>query len=256
MEWEAIRAEEQARDDEWARLDEDARRHWAGLPVREYEAEAYKALERRKKEEAEAYKREQYAEETRQEEMRVQREEQQKHDEEVKRDADEKQKVQDMVPDQETELQVIENETVVHLNTEQPQDKDSEQEAQADEQARWEEEYALEEDPNFAWQSKPQTCKEEARPDKESTRESSPSEVSHTTAGAAPLRDMAPTTKNSRQGSPYVDQGWGADFDKALLEGNNDLTVGLSAESGIDESMFAEFLEQSAFTEDESSSAN
>lgn len=256
MEWEAIRAEEQARDDEWARLDEDARRHWAGLPVREYEAEAYKALERRKKEEAEAYKRERYAEETRQEEMRVQREEQQKHDEEVKREADEKQKVQDMVPDQETELQVVENGTVVHLSTEQTQDKDSEQEAQADEQARWEEEYALEEDPNFAWQPQTQPCQEEPHSVNESIGQIPASKIPDTTAEAAPSRDMTPTAKNNRQGSPYVDQGWGADFDKALLEGNNDLTVGLSAESGIGESMFAEFLEQSAFTEDESSSAN
>lgn len=45
------------------------------------------------------------------------------------------------------------------------------------------------------------------------------------------------------------DRGWGTEFDQALLEGNNDLTIGMTSRQEIDESMFEEFLEQSAFDE-------
>lgn len=234
-EWEAIRAEEQARDAEWARLDEDARRHWAKLPVREYEAEAYKALERRKEEAAEARRKKEEAEKARQEEIRLERLEQQKREEEMRLEEQAKRKAEDEIMQQE------------HEETEKERHK------LAEEQARWEEEYALEEDPDFAWQPTQQASATLVASKIGTTSE----QVSDTEAAkmvAEPSYNPA-TAQNGEFKEAYDDRGWGADFDKALQEGNNDLTIGLSAASEVDESMFAEFLDQTAFTNDDDDDA-
>lgn len=123
-----------------------------------------------------------------------------------------------------------------------------ERHSEAEEQARWEEEYALEEDPDFAWQPTVQVSDPEL---KIAASLPSPCEASDTKA-TGPLHASSqatiPTGDADLEEHPCDNQGWDADFNKALSEGNNNFTTGVSIET--DESIFAEFLEQGAFGED------
>lgn len=132
LEWEAERAQERAREEEWAKLDDDARRHWAKLPVRDYEADAYRALAKRKEEEAAAKKAEGEAERRREDELGLQRLEEEQ-------ELEERQAEVQRARDHATRRQ-------------QEEEEETQRQKQAEDHARWEEEYALEEDPTFAWQ--------------------------------------------------------------------------------------------------------
>lgn len=227
LEWEAIRAQERAREAEWAKLDDDARRHWAKLPVRDYEADAYRALAKRKEEEAAAKKAEEEAEMRREDELRLQRLEEEQELEE--RQAEE----------------ALQRERDDATRRQQEEEEEKQRQKQAEDQARWEEEYALEEDPTFAWQPLQQESKD--------------TEAKSNSQASQPVMDQAHEGDEhvGSEGMPTLpsqpaqeDRGWGTEFDKALLEGNNDLNVGFSTQTEIDETMFEEFLEQSAFNED------
>lgn len=129
----------------------------------------------------------------------------------------------------------------------QEQELERERQKHADEQARWEEDYALEEDPTFAWQPN-QTEAPEQKP--QSGAEQSFTSAQQTRQDANPDSTISPVPASQ---DILEDQGWGADFDRALREGSDHLKVGYSSQSEIDESMFEEFLEQSAFDDDKTS---
>jgi len=197
--------------------------------VKDYEADAYKALEKQRQEEAAARQAEEEAQRVKQEESRQQRLKQQKLMEEQRQEQLERQK--------EAEEARIKQEAL----------EEAQRQSQADEQARWEEEYALEEDPAFTWRGLASTAgsTDTPIPDKDEDMPSAEAAASPSKQDTSQISDPKPQT------GQFDDQGWGADFDKALLEGENGLKLSDAAAEQEDNSIFDEYLEHSAFKDGE-----